>query len=127
MRLWNTLHRLYGGNTGARRADSTRARLEVEALDQRLLPSSFQWGIGRGVEVPSFDLGKHQVGTLASSHQISGVQYSEIVLTKDHDPVKLRRVVSTQIKLTGSPMESISLNFARPMMSFSWGAVNSHD
>jgi hypothetical protein len=49
MRLWNTLRTLYrgrpaglrpAGNKGARRPACARARLEVEALDQRLLPSS---------------------------------------------------------------------------------------
>jgi hypothetical protein len=49
MRLWNTLHKLYRNklaglrsarNKGARRADRSHTRLEVEALDQRLVPSS---------------------------------------------------------------------------------------
>jgi hypothetical protein len=49
MRLWNTLHKLYqekladlrsARNKGTRRAERTRIRLEVEALDQRLVPSS---------------------------------------------------------------------------------------
>jgi hypothetical protein len=49
MRLWNTLHTLYrdklagrrsAGNKGGRSAERLRTRLEVEALDQRLLPSS---------------------------------------------------------------------------------------
>jgi hypothetical protein len=40
MRLWNALHTLYRGKKGLRRTGVPRARLEVEALDQRLLPSS---------------------------------------------------------------------------------------
>jgi hypothetical protein len=40
MRLWRTLHTLYRGKKGARRAGRPHTRLEVEALDQRLLPSS---------------------------------------------------------------------------------------
>jgi hypothetical protein len=49
MRLWNTLHQLYRDklaclrsvrNKRIRRAERPRTRLEVEALDQRLLPSS---------------------------------------------------------------------------------------
>jgi hypothetical protein len=49
MRLWNTLHQLYrdklvglrsARNKRVRRAERPRTRLEVEALDQRLLPST---------------------------------------------------------------------------------------
>ena len=40
MRLWKALHKSFRGTNGVRRADGPRARLEVEALDQRLLPSS---------------------------------------------------------------------------------------
>ena len=40
MRLWKALHTSRRGKRGVRRADGPRARLEVEALDQRLLPSS---------------------------------------------------------------------------------------
>jgi hypothetical protein len=49
MRLWNTLHTLYrhklaglraARHKGIRRAERARTRLEVEALDQRLLPST---------------------------------------------------------------------------------------
>jgi hypothetical protein len=39
MRLWKALHTSFRGKKGVRRADS-RGQLAVEALDQRLLPSS---------------------------------------------------------------------------------------
>jgi hypothetical protein len=59
MGLWNALHTLFrvkpagprpAGKKGARRGARPRSRLEVEVLDQRLLPSSFQWGVGRAVD-----------------------------------------------------------------------------
>jgi hypothetical protein len=40
MRLWKALHTSFRGKSGARRAGRPRARLEVESLDQRLLPST---------------------------------------------------------------------------------------
>jgi hypothetical protein len=40
MRLWKARHASFRRKSGVRRADGPRTRLEVEALDQRLVPSS---------------------------------------------------------------------------------------
>jgi hypothetical protein len=114
MRLWKALHTLYRGRKGVRRAGGPRTRLEVEALDQRLLPS-FQWGIGRGLELLSYDLPAHKAGALVSSHPLSGS--GKLVNRHVHSPAGMSHV----------PTGSISMNFARAMRSFSWGEVNSPD
>jgi hypothetical protein len=112
MRLWNTLHKLYRGKKDVRRADG-RARLEVESLDQRLLPTSFQWGIGRAVTLLSYDLPTPKAGALVSSHQISGS--GDLV----------NRPVHASAGMSHVPAESISINFTHvTLLSFSWGAVN---
>ncbi len=124
MRLWSTLHRLSRSNKSSRRADGLCARLTVEALDQRLLPSSFQWGVGQTLTLPSYELSTHKAGTLVSSYQTSST--SDIVITKTVAAAVNRHVQPLAFaKKTIGPTESISINFARPLMSFSWGEVNS--
>jgi hypothetical protein len=122
MRLWKTLHTLLRGRKGKGRTACARGRLEVEALGQRLLPSSFSWGAvnpGAALAAPhrsnaatmSYDLATHKAGVLASSHEISG---SGKAVSRD--------AASHQTML--GPTESISLNFVPPSVevhSFSWG------
>jgi hypothetical protein len=115
MRLWKALHTSFRGKKGVRRADC-RTRLEVEALDQRLLPTSFQWGIGRGIALLSWDLGTQKAGALVSSHQVSGS--GQLVNRPAHAPAGIHHV----------PTESISINFpTTSRFSFSWGEVGSPD
>ncbi len=122
MRLWKALHTLCLGNKGARRADGPRTRLEVEALDQRLLPSSFQWGVGRGIELLSYDLATHKAGALVSSHQVSRV--SEIVVTKDTDSSALVNRHAHTASGTGHvATKSISLNFPTESISFNFTRI----
>jgi hypothetical protein len=74
MGLWNTLHHLVREKLAGRRGAGKKgrrphSRLEVERLDQRLLPSSFQWGMSQGLpalaqpgnpgQAPTYDMGKH--------------------------------------------------------------------
>jgi hypothetical protein len=113
MRLWKAQHTSFREKKGIRRADGRRARLEVEALDQRLLPTSFQWGIGRAVTLLSYDLPTHNAGALVSSHQVSGA--SEIVVTKDNDSTAVRQAHSSA-GMSCRPVESISLDFATELI-----------
>jgi hypothetical protein len=88
MRLWNALHtlvreKLAGRGRAGKKGVRPRSHLEVEGLDQRLLPSSFQWGmhqqlpslqwgVGQGItapvqdihftQTPSYDLATHEKG-----------------------------------------------------------------
>jgi hypothetical protein len=115
MRLWKILHTLYQGKKTVRRPDHTRARLRVEALDQRLLPSSFSWGMSQTLPTlaaPQYDLTTHQAGVSVSSFQW-GVSAADAAN---------RSQPSHQITL--QPTESLSLNFTPPSIelhSFSWG------
>jgi hypothetical protein len=140
MRLWKALHSSCRGKKGVRRADGPRARLEVEALDQRLLPTSFQWGVGRAVDAfimfadstpaaptartAGYDLNTNKGGALVSSRQVSGV--SEIVITKDTDS-PASHPVRTSAGMSHRPTESISFVYGSLVRSFSWGEVGSPD
>jgi hypothetical protein len=122
MRLWKALHSLYRGKKGVRRAAGPRTRLEVEALDQRLLPSvdAFIWFTPTEAVAPmarkaGHDLIAHRGGSLVSSHQIAGS--GEAVNRHGH----------SSAGISHAPTESISFVYGSLVRSFSWGEVNSPD
>ncbi len=132
----------------ARSAPRPGTPLEVEALDQRLLPS-FSWGATNpttmlwrgptiirapatpmptarkaGHDTPGYDLKSHEAGTLASSSQVSGSADRATHLGFSQRGTS--NVVTPSISFN-FPVETISFNFAHSMMSFNWGEVNSPD
>ena len=121
MRLWKALHSLYRGKKGVRRAAGPRTRLEVEALDQRLLPSvdAFIWFPSTEAAAPiapkaDHGLIAHPVGSLVSSHRTAGS--GGAANRHGHPSAGIGQV----------PRESITFVYGSLMRSFSWGAVNSH-
>jgi hypothetical protein len=135
MRLWNTLHTLVremlaGRRRAGKKGVRPRSRLEVEGLDQRLLPSSFQWGMSQGVtalvqpvnpgQTPSYNVGAHETGAQAPGHiEVLSFTFGG-TSGSPASPISLN---FTKVTFTPIPTEQVSLNFAPPLHSFSWGEV----
>jgi hypothetical protein len=133
MRLMNTLHTLVremlaGRHRAGKKGVRPPSRLEVEGLDQRLLPSSFQWGIGRGIsdtvnpgQAPSYDLATHKAAAPVAG-PVSSYSFGATnpVATQPLTYLKytFSDVIVSQTLLATPP---VSLNFVPPLPSFSWG------
>jgi hypothetical protein len=125
MGLWNTLHTLFrvkpAGKKGVRRGRRPRSRLEVEVLDQRLLPS-YQWGMHQVIDAP-------QPAALHAAAPSRGSQIVGPTLVSGYSLGGNRPAPTESISLnfTRVPTAQISLNFSPPVPSFSWGAGASPD
>jgi hypothetical protein len=136
MRLWNALHtlvreKLAGRGRAGKKGVRPRSRLEVEGLDQRLLPS-YQMGVHQVIlapvqpvnpgQAPSYDLATHEKGAPVAG-PVSSYSFGATNPVATQPLTFLKYTFSDDI-VSQTPLATppVSLNFVPPLPSFSWGA-----